>query len=207
MARTKTNRNWLQAHRSDPYVKRAQREGFYSRAAYKLAEIDRRSSLLQRGMVVVDLGAAPGGWSQYAAQRVGVAGRVVAVDRLAMDAIEGVISLRADLFDSQSIADIEECLSGRSCKLVISDMAPSLSGHSSIDLPRALALAERAAEIAEQLLTEGGSLLIKLFQGSGVDVFKRQLQLHYSVVKFLKPPASRDRSREIYLLAQGYKLV
>jgi 23S rRNA (uridine2552-2'-O)-methyltransferase len=203
MARSKSSHRWLKEHFADPYVKKAQAEGLRSRAAYKLEELVERDQLLKPGMVVVDLGAAPGGWSQWVRQALGEQGRVVALDILEMPALAGVEFLHGDFRDDAVLSRLETTLRGQQVDLVLSDMAPNKSGVDSVDLPRAMHLAELAMEFADRQLRPGGNFLIKLFQGVGFDEYVRQLRRRYAKVSIRKPAASRKRSPEVYALAQG----
>jgi 23S rRNA (uridine2552-2'-O)-methyltransferase len=200
--RTKSSQRWLHEHFNDPYVARAQQEGYRSRAVYKLIELDRRDRLFQPGMRVVDLGAAPGGWSQYVAERVGRHGTIVASDILAMDPIPGVEIVTGDFHDEAVLQAILERLGDAPADLVISDMAPNLSGTGAVDQPRAMYLCELAADLAMRILKPGGTFLVKVFQGEGSDPFLRQLRERFGKVVVRKPEASRPRSREVYVLAQ-----
>lgn len=204
MKKHRSKKDWLREHHTDPWVKRARKEGWRSRAAYKLLEIDKRDRLLQPGMVVVDLGAAPGGWSQVAAQRVGKQGCVIALDLLAMPDVDGVHVIQGDMNDDESIALIMELLGERPVDLVISDMAPNISGMDAIDQPRSVHLAELTADFAFKVLRPGGDLLLKIFQGAGTESFRDDLRRNFNKVVIRKPDASRARSREIYLLARGH---
>ena len=203
MARTKTSKAWMHEHVTDPYVRRAKQEGYRSRAAYKLIEVLEKDKLVRPGMTVVDLGAAPGGWSQVLAPLVGTAGRVIALDVLEMEPIEGVAFIRGDFSETATLERLEKELAGRRIDLVISDMAPNISGVGLVDQARSIGLAELALEFARDRLKPGGSFLVKLFQGSGVDEFRNQLAEAFSTVVVRKPKASRDRSSELYLLAKG----
>lgn len=203
MPRSKSSRAWLARHVGDPYVKRAKKEGARSRAHFKLAEIDARDKLLRPGMVVVDLGAAPGGWSAYVARRIAPGGRVVAVDLLPMAPILGVEFIQGDFSDLQVLDLLRSKLSG-AADLVISDMAPNISGIASADQARAAALAEAAVEFAETTLRSGGSILLKAFHGGGFENLRRRLRARFTKVVTRKPKASRTESREIYLLAKGF---
>lgn len=203
MARSKSSQRWLKEHFADPYVKKAQAEGLRSRAAYKLEELVERDQLLKPGMVVVDLGAAPGGWSQWVRQALGDQGRVVALDILEMPPLAGVEFLHGDFRDDAVLSALETVLRGQPVDLVLSDMAPNKSGVDSVDLPRAMHLAELAMDFADRRLRPGGNLLIKLFQGVGFDEYVRQLRRRYAKVSIRKPAASRKRSPEVYALAQG----
>lgn len=203
--RSKTSRQWLHRHVTDPYVRRSKREGYRARSAYKLIEIDDRDRLLKPGMVVVDLGAAPGGWSQVAAKRVGPAGKVIAIDLLPMDPIAGVIVLQADFGSRKGLESVEATLAGRRVDVVLSDMAPNLSGIAVSDQARSMELAEIARDFALLHLQPGGALLAKIFQGAGYDEYLKSLRSAFRKVVVRKPDASRDESAEQYLLARGPK--
>lgn len=207
MPRSKSSRAWLAEHFTDEYVKRAQQEGFRSRAIYKLQEIDERDRLLKHGMTVVDLGAAPGGWAQYARRRVGPAGRVVALDILPIDALPGVEILCADFTEPDALEQLAQRLAGRPPDLVISDMSPNISGIGVSDQARTMYLAELALDFAVHQLRPGGDFLVKTFQGQGFNEFFRLLQRYFDKVLTRKPKASRPRSREVYLLARGLHAV
>ena len=206
MARSKTSKKWLAEHFDDPYVKKAQQEGWRSRAIYKLIEIDERDKLLKPGMTVVDLGAAPGGWSEYAARKVGDQGRVIALDLLPMDAIAGVEFIQGDFHEEAVSGRLLEVIGERPVDLVMSDMAPNMSGMKAVDQPRAMYLAELSLELAQKVLKPGGDMLIKAFTGEGLDEFKREIRQHFRKLIVRKPKASRPRSPEIYLLARGYNV-
>ncbi len=206
MARSKSSERWLKEHFDDEYVARAQQEGYRSRAAYKLLEINDKDKLFHKGMTVIDLGAAPGGWSQIAADKVGDAGAVIALDILPMDQLPGVEVLTGD-FREQAVLDrLLGALDGRPVDLVMSDMAPNTSGMDSVDQPRAMYLVELALELAREVLKPGGDLLLKVFQGEGFEPFLKELRGSFSKVVSRKPKASRARSREIYLLARGFRV-
>jgi len=205
MARSKSSHRWLKEHFSDPYVKRAQAEGLRSRAAYKLEELIDRDRLLKPGMRVVDLGAAPGGWSQMARARLGERGRVLALDILPMDAIAGVEFLQGDFRDETVLARLEQALGGAGLDLVLSDMAPNMTGVASVDQARAMELAELARDFAQAHLDPGGAFLVKLFQGAGFDDYLKDLRRRYAKITMRKPKASRARSPEVYALATGFK--
>ena len=202
MKRSKSGRAWMQQHVSDPYVKLAQKEGYRSRAAYKLLEIQRRERLIRSGSVVVDLGAAPGGWSQVCAQRVGPAGRVVAIDLLPMDPLPGVEFLQADFATEEGLAELETLLQKRKPDLVMSDMAPNLSGITAADQARHYRLAELALEFARLHLQEQGAFVVKVFHGEGYDAFRAAMAKTFQTLSGIKPEASRDRSREVYLVGK-----
>lgn len=201
--RSKSSQRWLKEHFSDPYVKRAQAEGMRSRAAYKLEELVARDRLLKPGMTVVDLGAAPGGWSQWVRQALGERGRVIALDILDMPPLAGVEFLHGDFREDAVLSRLEAALDGGAVDLVLSDMAPNKSGMDAVDQPRAMHLAELAMAFADDHLRPGGAFLIKLFQGVGFDDYVRDLRRRYDRVVIRKPSASRQRSPEVYALAQG----
>lgn len=201
--RSKSSQRWLKEHFSDPYVKKAQAEGMRSRAAYKLEELVARDRLLKPGMVVVDLGAAPGGWSQWVRQALGDSGRVVALDILEMPSLAGVEFLHGDFREDAVLSRLEATLGGTPVDLVLSDMAPNKSGMDAVDQPRMMHLAELAMDFADHHLRPGGNFLIKLFQGAGFDDYLRDLRRRYEKVSIRKPAASRKRSPEVYALAQG----
>ena len=203
MARSKSSQRWLKEHFSDPFVKRAQAEGLRSRAAFKLEELLDRDRLLKPGMVVVDLGAAPGGWSQLVRQRLGDAGRVVALDILDMPPIAGVDFIHGDFRENEALSRLQALLQGQPVDLVLSDMAPNMSGVESVDQARSMYLAELARDFAQDHLKPGGAFLIKLFQGVGFDAYVLDLKRRYAKVTVRKPKASRSRSSEVYALATG----
>ena len=205
MVRSKSSSRWLREHFDDPYVKRAQAEGLRSRAAYKLDELIERDRLLRPGMTVVDLGAAPGGWSQVVRQRLGDSGRLLALDILPMQGIAGVEFIEGDFRESGVLARLEALLDGARADLVLSDMAPNITGVASVDQARAMHLAELAADVCRGWLRPGGALLIKLFQGAGFDDYVRNLRRDFARVTMRKPKASRARSREVYALAAGFR--
>lgn len=196
------SRRWLREHERDVYVQKARGEGYRSRAAYKLKEIDRRDRLLRPGMRVVDLGAAPGGWSQVVRERLGMRGTVIAVDVLEMPSLAGVTFIQGDFADTNVLRAVQEAAAG-GVDLVLSDMAPNMSGMRAIDQPRMMHLAECALAFAEQALNPGGDLLLKVFHGEGFDEFLRMLRARFAKVAIRKPDASRDRSSETYVLARG----
>jgi 23S rRNA (uridine2552-2'-O)-methyltransferase len=201
--RSASSSRWRQRQDKDPYVDRAAREGWRSRAVYKLAEIDEREHLLRRGMSCVDLGAAPGGWSQYAIRQIGRTGKVWAVDLLPMESIEGVELIQGDFTGPDVLEELRTALP-EGVDLVMSDMAPNLSGTREIDVPRHLLLAEAALAFAEETLKPGGDFLLKLFQGAGSDEFVAQVRPRFRKVRLMKPKASRAQSSEIYLLARQH---
>jgi len=207
MSRSKSSAGWLREHFSDVYVKKAQAEGVRSRAVYKLEELIDRDRLLKPGMTVVDLGAAPGGWSQLVRQRLGDSGKVFALDILPMQGIAGVDFLEGDFREESVLRALEARLAGQPVDLVLSDMAPNMSGVALADQIRAMDLAELALDFSRQWLKPGGAFLIKLFQGAGFDDYIRSLRTDFSRVTMRKPKASRARSREVYALATGRKAV
>ena len=202
--RTPSSRAWLQRQINDPYVARAKREGLRSRAAYKLAEIDDKFHLLKPGMRVVDLGAAPGGWSEFAARRVGTSGRVVALDIIDLKPIAGVEFLKLDFLDHRAPEQLKAML-GAKADVVLSDMAANATGHRQTDHLRIMALAEAAAHLAVEILRPGGSFLCKVLQGGTETALLSDLKRDFSNVKHVKPPASRTDSAELYLLARGFR--
>ncbi len=197
MKRTKTSKQWMHEHVSDPYVQRAQKDGYRSRAAYKLLEIDERDHLLKPGMVVVDLGATPGGWAQVA---VAKGCKVVALDLLPLHPLHGVEFIQGDFREDSVLAQLEERLGGRQIGLVISDMAPNISGIGMADQARAMHLAELALDFSVRHLHPGGAFLVKVFQGVGFEDFVKLMRGHFARIVTRKPKASRDRSSELYLL-------
>lgn len=207
MSRSKSSKRWLKEHFDDPYVKLAQKKGFRSRAVFKLLEIQERDKLLKPGMTVVDLGAAPGGWSELAMRLVGAKGQVYALDILPMEAIEGVEFLQGDFSQPEVFEKLLQLIDKRGVDLVTSDISPNISGMKDIDQPRAMFLAELALDFAKQVLKKEGSLLVKVFQGEGFDQFVKDVRQSFSQVLIRKPKASRQRSREVYLLAKGFKCI
>ncbi|MGA7801541.1 MAG: 23S rRNA (uridine(2552)-2'-O)-methyltransferase RlmE [Gammaproteobacteria bacterium] len=206
MPRSKSSRRWLKEHFDDEYVRRAQREGFRSRAVYKLEEIQQRDRLLKPGQVVVDLGAAPGGWCQYAQRIVGAKGQVVALDILSMEPIAGVEFIQGDFREEDALHQLLAILESRPVDLVMSDMAPNISGMDAVDQPRAMYLAELALDFARRVLRPGGDLVVKVFQGQGFEAYLHDLRASFGQVVSRKPKASRGRSREVYLVARNHKL-
>jgi len=205
MARSKSSGRWLNEHFNDEYVLQARTLGFRSRAVFKLKEMNERDRFLRTGMGVLDLGAAPGAWSQYAAQAVGARGVVVALDILPMEPIPGVKAIAGDLCDEAVFGALIDLLGEKKMDVVLSDMAPNMSGTRAVDQPRALYLADLAFDVAQTVLDDGGAFLVKLFHGTGFEAFQRQAREVFEKVVIRKPKASRDRSREIYLLAKGFK--
>jgi 23S rRNA (uridine2552-2'-O)-methyltransferase len=198
-----SSKAWLREHREDAYVQQAAREGYRSRACYKLLELQDRDRLLRPGMTVVDLGSAPGGWSQVAAQKVGDRGRVIASDILPMDALAGVTFIQGDFSEEAVFAAICGEIGPKGVDIVLSDMAPNMSGMTAVDQPRAMLLAELALDLALRMLAPGGSFVCKLFQGEGFDAVLADARSAFAQVATRKPAASRPRSREMYLVARG----
>lgn len=205
MKRSASSRQWLSRHVNDPYVQRSRKEGYRSRAAYKLIEIDDRDRILAPGAVVVDLGAAPGGWTQVSVKRAGPKGRVVAIDLLEMEPVAGATFLRGDFAGPAGLAAVEAALAGARVDAVLSDMSPNISGIAITDQARSMALAELARDFAFAHLKPGGAFLVKLFQGAGYEEFHRSLRAAFAKVVVRKPDASRGESAELYLLARGVR--
>ncbi|PCH58764.1 MAG: 23S rRNA (uridine(2552)-2'-O)-methyltransferase RlmE [SAR86 cluster bacterium] len=205
MSRSKTSKNWLREHFDDEYVKLSRESGYRSRASFKLLEIQEKDKIFRHGLKVIDLGAAPGSWSQVAAELVGNEGVVIASDILAMDPIVGVEFVQGDFTEAEAYQQILEILNDSKVDLVISDMAPNMSGMKEIDQPKAMYLVELALELARSVLAKGGVFLVKVFHGAGLEAFKADLKRSFTTVKVRKPKASRARSSEIYLLASGFK--
>jgi len=205
--RTKSSARWLAEHAADPYVKRAHEEGWRSRAAFKLEEIQRSDRLLRPGLTVIDLGAAPGGWSQFAARTLAGKGRVIALDILEMPAIPGVEFIEGDLTDESVLARLKATLGGDKVDLVMSDMAPNMMGIAEVDHDRSMHLVELAVDFAAHELRPGGDLLMKVFQGRDFQPLIARLRRDFESVKLRKPKASRARSAEVYVLARGYRFV
>ena len=204
MAKSK-DRSWIKKHVNDPYVKKAQVDGYRSRASYKLLEIVEKDRLIRSGMTVVDLGSTPGGWSQVSVRLVGHEGRVHALDILPMDAIAGVDFIQGDFTEEHVFEELMSLIENRPVDLVISDMAPNLSGNKAVDQPAMVYLAELALELAGKVLSSNGVFIAKLFQGQGFDVFVLEVRKLFNEVSIIKPDASRSRSREVYLMAKGLK--
>jgi len=200
------SKTWNQEHADDPFVQRAHKEGWRSRAVYKLEELDKKYNLVQQGMNIVDLGAAPGGWSQYVAKKVGKTGNIIAIDVLDMDTINNVHFLKGDFTEQEIYESLIEWVGQNPIDLVLSDMAPNISGISSVDQPRSMYLAELAVEFGIEVLAPDGGLIVKLFQGAGFDDYVKMLRSKFSKVLIRKPEASRSRSREMYALATHIKI-
>jgi 23S rRNA (uridine2552-2'-O)-methyltransferase len=205
MSRSKSSHNWLKEHHDDAYVLQARRDGYRSRAVYKLIEIQQKDQILKHGQFVLDLGAAPGGWSEYVAQFAGSKGRLIAVDLLPIEPIGGVEFIQGDFTEVKILDQILDLVDKRSLDLVLSDMAPNISGIETIDQPKSIYLAELAFELARDCLNQDGSFVAKLFQGEGFEEITSAFRLTFKSVKFRKPKASRARSREIYAVCRGLK--
>ncbi|MCU7941991.1 MAG: 23S rRNA (uridine(2552)-2'-O)-methyltransferase RlmE [Candidatus Thiodiazotropha sp. (ex Cardiolucina cf. quadrata)] len=207
MKRSKSSRQWLDRHFKDEYVKQAQKTGYRSRAAFKLLEIQQKDNIFKPGMKVVDLGAAPGGWCQVARELVGEKGRIVAMDILPMDPMAGVEFIQGDFREAQPLEELEKSLDGEAVDLVISDMAPNVTGIASVDQPRAIYLCELALDFAREVLKPGGCFVVKVFQGEGFDAYLKALRRDFKRVVSRKPSSSRAKSREVYLVAGNFKMV
>ncbi|POA18520.1 23S rRNA (uridine(2552)-2'-O)-methyltransferase RlmE [Pseudomonas sp. FW300-N1A1] len=205
MARSKTSLGWLKRHVNDPYVKQAQKDGYRSRASYKLLEVQEKYKLIRPGMSVVDLGAAPGGWSQVTSRLIGGQGRLIASDILEMDSIPDVTFIQGDFTQDQVLAQILEAVGNSQVDLVISDMAPNMSGTPEVDMPKAMFLCELALDLAARILKPGGNFVIKVFQGEGFDAYVKDARQKFDKVQMIKPDSSRGSSREQYMLAWGYR--
>lgn len=200
-----SSRAWLRRHFTDPFVKEAQRLGYASRAAFKLLSIQKKDKIFKPGMIVVDLGAAPGGWSQVATECVGERGRVIAIDILPMPTMPDVTFIQGDFNDMEVLDQLLLTLDGKLVDVIISDLAPNMSGQKSIDLPRSIHLLELALDCAEKILKKDGTFLFKAFQGPGLEEFLKTVKLHFATVKYRKPDASRSESKEVYVLANGFR--
>lgn len=205
MARTKSSTQWMQEHFDDPYVKMAQTQGYRSRAVFKLKEIHEKDNLLKTGINVVDLGAAPGGWSQFARQLLGKNGRLVALDILPMEPLDGVDMIIGDFREESVLNELYAILNNEPIHFVMSDMAPNMSGNKSTDQARAMYLCELALDTAKTVLAKNGNFLVKVFQGEGFEVYFKDVQQAFNSVVIRKPKASRPRSNEVYILAKGFK--
>ncbi len=206
MARSKSSDRWMKEHVSDYYVQKAQQDGYRSRAAYKLLELNDRDHLLKQGTTVVDLGSAPGGWSQVAAGLVGESGKVYALDILPMDALADVEFIQGDFCEDAVYERLMGMIGNRKIDLVISDMAPNISGVGSVDQAKSMYLCELALDFAKQVLHKGGNFAIKVFQGEGFDEYMREVRNSFTKVQIRKPKASRPRSREVYIVAHNFKM-
>ncbi|MBS0580803.1 MAG: 23S rRNA (uridine(2552)-2'-O)-methyltransferase RlmE [Proteobacteria bacterium] len=205
MARSKSSANWLSRHVNDPFVKQAQREGYRSRSAYKLIELNEKDKLIRPGMRVMDLGSAPGGWSQVAGRLVGEKGRVLATDILPMDELRNVDFIQGDFTDEAIVQRVLDWLGGEKFDLIISDIAPNISGIESADQGRSIWFLELALDTVRKTLKPGGAFAAKMFQGTGSDQYLKELRTHFDKVLIRKPEASRKKSREVYLVAKGFK--
>jgi len=205
MPRSKSSGNWLKEHFDDEFVKQSQKDGYRSRAVYKLKEIDEKDHLLKPGCTVIDLGAAPGSWCEYLVRKLKDKGRIIALDILPMEPMEGVEFIQGDFLEDEVFQQLLDTLGNDRPGLVISDMAPNMSGQQAVDIPRAMYMAELALDLSQQVLKPGGGLLVKLFQGDGFDAYLKLVREQFGRVVMRKPKASRDRSREIYMLATGFK--
>jgi 23S rRNA (uridine2552-2'-O)-methyltransferase len=204
MKKSKSSHQWLKNHEDDEYVKRARAEGYRSRASYKLLEIDARFNLLKPGATVIDLGAAPGGWCQVVIEKIGSQGTLIGIDLLEMEPIPGVTFIQGDFTEAEPFEQLLASLDGRPVDLVFSDMAPNLSGVKNIDQPRAAHLVELSIDFADQVLRPGGGLVCKCFEGDGIQEIRQQYRARYGAVVNFKPKASRDKSRELYLVGQSF---
>jgi len=205
VAKSKSSKGWLKEHFDDPYVKMSQEDGVRSRAVYKLKEMDEKDGLLKSGLNIVDLGAAPGGWSEFAAKKIAGKGNIIATDILPMDFLDGVTFIQGDFREDEVLQSILNQLENNPVDLVLSDMAPNISGVDSIDQPASMYLVELALDFAEQTLNKNGRFLVKVFQGSGFEEYLKLVRSTFKQVKTRKPKASRARSREVYILAEGLK--
>ncbi len=205
MSQSKTSKAWLKEHFDDRFVKQSQQDGYRSRASYKLLELQEKDKLIAPGMTIVDLGSAPGGWSQVAARLVGSKGRVVASDILEMDSIAGVTFIKGDFTEDDVYQSILNAMKGELADLVISDMAPNMSGMNAVDQPAAMYLVELALDLGTQVLKPGGNFVAKVFQGEGFEVYLKSMRDNFQKVITRKPDSSRARSREVYLLGKGFK--
>ncbi|WP_305910159.1 23S rRNA (uridine(2552)-2'-O)-methyltransferase RlmE [Methylomarinum roseum] len=205
MARSKSSRQWMQEHFQDEYVKKAQIQGYRSRAVFKLMEIQDKDKIIRPGMNVVDLGAAPGGWSEYVRKILAKKDKVIALDLLAIEPIEGVEFIQGDFREDEVLDELYRVLDGEPVDLLLSDMAPNMSGNKAMDQPRAIYLGELALDTAQTVLTKGGTMLIKMFQGAGFDAYLNDVKKYFNSVTIRKPKASRARSNEVYILAKGFK--
>lgn len=203
MARSRSSGRWLSEHFSDEYVKQAQAQGYRSRAVFKLKELDERDRLFKPGMAVLDLGAAPGGWSQYAAERIGKSGKIIALDILPLEAIPGVVFIEGDFREEAVLEQLRTALAGQLPDIVLSDMAPNTTGVNAVDQARSMYLAELAMDTARELLKPGGSFVVKLFQGPDFDAYVKTARSLFGKVVVRKPKASRDRSPEVYLVGRS----
>jgi 23S rRNA (uridine2552-2'-O)-methyltransferase len=205
MARTKSSHQWMQEHFQDEYVKKAQALGYRSRAIFKLIEIQEKDKIIRPGLNIVDLGAAPGGWSEYARKLLGKNDKLVALDLLDIEPIAGVDFIQGDFREDEVLEKLYKVLDGQPVHLLLSDMAPNISGNKEVDQPKAIYLGELALDAAQSILAKGGTFLIKMFQGAGFDEYHNQVRQNFNSVVIRKPKASRSRSNEVYILAKGFK--
>lgn len=205
MARSKSSHRWLQEHVNDPYVKQAQKDGYRSRSSYKLIELNEKDRLIRPGMLVMDLGSAPGGWSQVAGKLVGEKGRVLATDILPMDPVKNVDFIQGDFTDEAVFNQILEALAGAKPDLIISDIAPNITGIDSADQGSSIYLIELALDMVRRVLKPKGNFVVKMFQGTGSDAYLKDVRTSFEKVSVRKPKASRPRSREVYIVARGFK--
>jgi 23S rRNA (uridine2552-2'-O)-methyltransferase len=205
MSRTKSSNRWMQEHFDDEYVKMAQAQGYRSRAVFKIKEIQEKDKFIKPGMNVIDLGAAPGGWSQFVRPILGKKSKLIALDILSMAPLEGVVFIQGDFREATVLDELTATLDSEPVDIVLSDMAPNMSGSKGIDQPNAMYLAELALDTAKTVLAQGGDFLVKVFQGEGFEAFHRDVQQHFNKVVIRKPKASRPRSNEVYILARGFK--
>ncbi len=206
MTKGSSKKHWLTRQQKDPYVKQAQQSHYRSRAVYKLIEIDEKDHLFQQGQIVIDLGAAPGSWSQYVSEKIGHQGRLIAVDVLPMDPIDNTLFIKGDFTEQPVVEQCWQAINHDKADLVISDMAPNLSGIRATDQTRSLYLAELSFDLAKNVLRQGGDMLVKLFEGEGTDLYRQGLKEHFGKIIVRKPKASRDDSREFYVLARAFRL-
>lgn len=205
MGRSKSSQRWLKEHFNDPYVKLAHQRGYRSRAVFKLLEIQEKDNIIKPGMTIVDLGSAPGGWSEIASELIGDKGQIFALDILPMDPIPRVTFIQGDFTELEIFEKLVHLIDNRKVDLVISDIAPNISGMNEVDQPRAMYVAELAADFATNTLKQGGVFLVKVFQGEGFDNFLKTVRQNYSKVQIRKPKSSRARSKEVYILAKGFE--
>lgn len=205
MVRSKSSQRWLKEHFNDPYVKLAQQRGYRSRAAFKLLEIQEKDYIIEPGMTIVDLGSAPGSWSEIASELIGDKGHIFALDILPMEPVPRVTFIQGDFTESETFEKLIQLIDNRKVDLVISDIAPNISGMNEVDQPRAMYVAELAADFATNTLKQGGVFLVKVFQGEGFDNFLKAVRQNYSKVQIRKPKSSRARSKEVYILAKCFK--
>tara|TARA_Y100001935_G_C17311226_1_gene516441 strand:- start:5640 stop:6260 length:621 start_codon:yes stop_codon:yes gene_type:complete len=204
MPKSKNKKVWIKRHLKDEFVRKSVKEGFRSRAAYKLLEIQEKSQVIKKGQIVVDLGAAPGGWLQVVESIVGKGGKVVGLDVLEIEPLRNVTTIKGDLLQNETLKELRLILGSRQADLVISDMAPNISGISSVDQPKSMFLCDLALDFCRQELRKGGSFVVKAFQGEGFDIFLNELKNSFGKVNSRKPKASRPKSREVYLVAENF---